>query len=111
MMKILNLTDGNLTSAHISAGVYNLSGPRLWSLYRLLTFSEVPTKLLVNSRARRIAQLAKREKPKFALIGSVPFLIVPLVRELENVKIVPIYEVVNAGTFVGFFSTHLGDVL
>ncbi len=92
MMKILNLTQHNITVEQVEAGVFEPESKKY--IQKLLTFDEIPSKGEIRKRARQLAGYAKitfkGERGK-ALIGGAPFLMSELEYWLRKNKIEAVY--------------------
>ncbi len=86
-MEILNLTQHDPTVDQVMAGVVN----PLSATWRkeVLDFTSRPRVGEVRRRAKRIARAAARTGFHAAMIGGAPFLMAPLVEELEALGIIP----------------------
>ena len=88
-MKILNMTQHNITSEQIEHGVVNLL-PAEWRA-EVLTFTDLPQKGEVQQRAERIARLVAKTGFDTVMIGGAPFLMAPLVIALKRRGIKPVF--------------------
>ena len=103
---ILNLTQHSVTQDQIKAGVVDLPHPYKERLKDLLTFDQLPTKDEIKARAKAIKELvldvlqdksspirkevkamsdAKEDFNIAFMVGGAPFLMKPLVEELEKI--------------------------
>lgn len=92
-MQILNLTQHKATAAQIAAGVVDSEKESLLQkiLEVHLNFENLPEKRELESRARLIANAAKRECATHAMIGGAPFFMPFLERALQEKGIKPLY--------------------
>lgn len=93
---VLNLTQHNATQDQIDAGVCGL-GSDTEQLKKLLTFTSLPTKEEVASRATLIARLASEVAYSTgetcgAMIGGAPYLMGPLAEALKAHGITPLFS-------------------
>ena len=93
LRKIVNLTQHTATPAQVAAGVVDLEDAQRAVLQTLLTFEELPDRLVVLGAANNIAALAQRYAPdaNIAMIGGAPFLMGALETALSNRGTNPIY--------------------
>ena len=89
-MTILNLTQHRASNAQKNEGVIDLPERTRGELLKLLTFDEIPTKKVIEERARRIGKLAKQTINELNLnevgfmVGGAPFLMPALTEELKK---------------------------
>lgn len=88
---ILNLTQHVATPEQIAAGVVDLDAVKRSQLQKLLTFDTIPSVLDITSRALEIAEIAKAENCKTAMIGGAPFLMSALENALDIAQIKAVY--------------------
>ena len=93
---ILNLTQHVATQEQIEAGVCGL-GSDTEQLKKLLTFTTLPTKEEVASRATSIARLAAEVASSTgetcgAMIGGAPYLMGPLAEALKAHGVTPLFS-------------------
>jgi len=88
---ILNLTQHAATLEQIEAGVVDLDAVKRSQLQKLLTFDAIPSAVDVMSRALGIAEMAKAENCKKAMIGGAPFLMSALEDALDAALISAVY--------------------
>jgi hypothetical protein len=99
---ILNLTQHSATAEQITDGVFDPNAEDRAYISGLLTFEQAPTKDDVRKRAKVLAQFAfdlceekLEESPgatvEHVMIGGAPYLMGPLERELEALRLVPVY--------------------
>ena len=87
---ILNLTQHIATPEQIAQGVYDCKDRDL--LCKLLTFEDLPTQSLLESRAAAIAfGIAVENEANTAMIGGAPFFMSELEYALVNAGIKPVY--------------------
>lgn len=93
MDKIINLTQHTATPTQIAAGVVDLEDAWRTVLQTLLTFEELPDRVVVLGSANNIAALAQRCAPDAgaAMIGGAPFLMCALETALSGRGITPLY--------------------
>lgn len=88
-MSILNLTQHPATPDQTVAGVVNLSDNT--ELKKLLTFTSLPTKADIESKAQAIAKIALDNGANKAMIAGAGYLMPALERELKTVGITPLH--------------------
>lgn len=95
---ILNLTQHQATEEQRNQGVVDLpTQDRIDTLKRLLTFDELPTKELMNKRAKQIVLLVRNNGisdtfvPAKVMIAGAPFFMSILEKALLNDGIQPVY--------------------
>lgn len=88
-MSILNLTQHAATPDQAAAGVVNLSDNT--ELKKLLTFTALPSKSDIESKAQAIAQIAKDNGATKAMIAGAGYLMPHLERELKAVGVTPLH--------------------
>jgi len=117
MPKILNLTQHPATPEQVSAGVFEPQDKS--EVQRLLTFDDLPSSEEVWDRARKLAQIARREGATSAMIGGAPYLMAPLEEELVQggSSVAPLYafsvrksveKVVDGQTVKASVFVHIG---
>ena len=93
---VLNLTQHQATADQVEAGVCGLGSDEA-QLKKLLTFTTLPTKEEVASRATSIARLASEVAYSTgetcgAMIGGAPYLMGPLAEALKDHGITPLFS-------------------
>ena len=85
---IANLTQHAASQEQLADGVVDLGRA---SLSTMLTFDDLPTRVIIEQRARCIARLAKEAGATAAMIGGAPYLMAQLEIELRKLCIKPVY--------------------
>ena len=85
---IANLTQHAASQEQLADGVVDLGRA---SLTAMLTFDDLPTRVLIEQRARCIAKLAQEANATHAMIGGAPYLMAQLEIELRRLGIKPLY--------------------
>lgn len=93
LRKIVNLTQHTATPEQVEAGVVDLEDAWRKVLQTLLTFEDLPDRVVVLGAANGIAALAQRCAPDTdaAMIGGAPFLMGALEAALSDRGIKPLY--------------------
>lgn len=90
-MIIVNLTQHIATPCQAAAGVRDLPEALRGLLTYELTFSDLPTRAVINDRVVSIVALAQTTGADAAMIGGAPYLMAPLEQSLRAVGITPLY--------------------
>lgn len=92
---IINLTQHVATADQAAAGVREPNSIAKAGIQRLLMFYSVPTKELVNWKARKLAAVAAEfADPSFdyAMIGGAPYMMPALAKALRLRNITPLFS-------------------
>lgn len=90
-MRIINLTQHPATPEQLEAGVIDTSREDKIELGRMLTFSSLPSRQDVATRAEYLARLAVQYDAPYAMIGGAPWLMSALEAALFARRITPLY--------------------
>ena len=98
-MRILNLTQHAATPEQTAAGVVDLTTAQRAVVSQWLTFETPPSRPVIKTRARLLAQAATNDSSMVgevgpfdaAMIGGAPYLMGPLEDALLDLCIVPLY--------------------
>lgn len=98
-MRILNLTQHAATPEQLAAGVVDLTPAQRAVVSQILTFETPPSRPVIQTRARLLAQAAADDSSMVgevgpfdaAMIGGAPYLMGPLEDALRDLCIVPLY--------------------
>tara|TARA_B100001123_G_scaffold408216_1_gene501194 strand:+ start:675 stop:1061 length:387 start_codon:yes stop_codon:yes gene_type:complete len=92
---ILNLTQHKATAEQLEAGVEEPIPVNKQEIQKLLTFESIPTKEVIEERARQLSFIAKgylRSKDAYTvMIGGAPFLMAALEKALRAENLDPVY--------------------
>lgn len=101
MKTILNLTQHSATSAQTADGLVDLTELDAADIRSLLDFKTLPSREEIEKRAKDIAALAygileeeserRGEEIRTVMIGGAPYLMGPLERALESLRISAVY--------------------
>nr|WP_321500828.1 hypothetical protein [uncultured Dethiosulfovibrio sp.] len=89
-MRIVNLTQHSITEEQKLDGVIEVSVKK--EVTKLLTFNDLPSIDEMETRARGLASIAKKEGATAAMIGGAPYLMAYLELALIESGIEPIYS-------------------
>ena len=89
MKRIINLTQHPASAEQKEAGVIDL--PKDSVLFDALTFNELPTKEVIETRAKLIAGIALTNDATHAMIGGAPYLMGALETALKSRGVQPLY--------------------
>ena len=88
-MEILNLTQHMATQEQKDAGVIEPEDKK--KVQDLLTFNDLPSKEIIENKARMLAGIAISEGVSAVMIGGEPYLMSDLESHLKAYKITPLY--------------------
>jgi hypothetical protein len=91
-MKIINLTQHNMTPDQIGDGAVEPSPEVKQRIAALLTFAALPEPAEIEMRAAQIAQIAVEQGATAAVCGGAPYLMGALELALEAYGIKPLYS-------------------